>query len=169
MRAAGFESGTGLTSLLLAAVAAVLAGAQSLAAVGEWVADAPPQVLAALGIRHDPLARRFEPRDEATIRRVLEAVDADTFGAAVGAWLAGRLAARDQWPGHGHRERRALAVDGKSVRGTRHASSGGQAVHLLAVADQQAGAVLAQTRVEGKTNEITRFARCWSPWTWPGP
>ena len=38
-----------LTSLLLAAVAAVLAGARSFTAVGEWVADAPPQVLAALG------------------------------------------------------------------------------------------------------------------------
>jgi hypothetical protein len=44
-----------LTSLLLGAIAAMLAGAQSLAAVGEWVADAPPQVLAALGIRRDPL------------------------------------------------------------------------------------------------------------------
>ena len=152
-----------LTSLLLAAVAAVLAGAQSLAAVGEWVADAPPQVLAALGIRHDPLARRFEPPDEATIRRVLEAVDADTFGAAVGAWLAGRLAARDQWPGYGHRERRALAVDGKSVRGTRHASGDGQAVHLLAVADQQASAVLAQAAVDGKSNEITAFAPLLEP------
>ena len=31
-----------LTSLLLAAVAAVLAGARSFAAAGEWVADAPP-------------------------------------------------------------------------------------------------------------------------------
>jgi hypothetical protein len=36
-----------LTSLLLAAIATVLAGARSLTAVGEWVADAPPQVLAA--------------------------------------------------------------------------------------------------------------------------
>jgi hypothetical protein len=61
-----------LTSLLLAAIAAVLAGAQSLAAVGEWVADAPPQVLAGLGIRRDPLTGRFEPPDEATIRRVLD-------------------------------------------------------------------------------------------------
>jgi hypothetical protein len=98
--------------LLLAAVAAVLAGAQSLTAVGEWVADAPPQVLAALGIRRDPLARRFEPPDEATIRRVLETVDAAALDAAVGSWLAGRLAAGDP-PGHGQRARRALAVDGK--------------------------------------------------------
>ena len=34
-----------LSSLLLAAVAAVLAGARSFTAIGEWVADAPPQVL----------------------------------------------------------------------------------------------------------------------------
>ena len=47
-----------LTSLLMAAVAAVLAGAASFTAVGEWVADAPPQVLAALGVRCDPLTRR---------------------------------------------------------------------------------------------------------------
>ena len=32
--------------------------------------------------------------------------------------------------------RRAVAVDGKAVRGTRHASSDGQAVHLLAALDQ---------------------------------
>jgi len=147
-----------LTSLLLAAAAAVQAGAQSLAAIGEWVADAPPQVLAALGIRHDRLAGRFEPPDEATIRQVLETVDAAAFEAAVGSWLGGRLqAAAARRCGHSQRVRRALAVDGKAVRGTRHASSHGQAMHLLAVADQQASAVLAQAGVDGKTNEITAF------------
>jgi hypothetical protein len=58
----------------------------------------------------------------------------------VGSWLAG------QGPVHGRRGRRALAVDGKAVRGTRHASGDGQPVHLLAVIDQQVGAVLAQAR-----------------------
>jgi len=152
-----------LTSLLVAAVAAVLAGAQSLAAAGEWVADAPPQVLAALGIRRDPLTGRFQPPAEATIRRVLESVDAEALEAAVGSWLAGRLQASDQRPGRGRRARRALAVDGKALRGTRHASGGGQAVHLLAVADQQASAVLAQAAVDGKTNEITAFAPLLEP------
>jgi hypothetical protein len=93
-----------LTSLLLAAVAAVLAGAQSFTAIGEWAADAPPQVLAALGVRYDPLARRFQPPDEATIRRVLEA--------AVGSWLAARLQAGHPPPGagrgHGRAEWRTL-------------------------------------------------------------
>jgi hypothetical protein len=106
-----------LTSLLLAAVAAVLAGARSFTAVGEWVADAPPQVLAALGIRCDPLTGRFGPPDEATIRRVLETVDAAAFDAAVGSWLAGRLRAADPRPQHSRRARRALAVDGKTAPG----------------------------------------------------
>jgi predicted transposase YbfD/YdcC len=145
-----------LTSLLLTAAAAVLAGARSFTAIGEWAADAPPQVLASLGVRYDPLAGRFRPPDEATIRRVLEAVDAGALDAAVGSWLGARLRAADQRPGRDRR--RALAVDGKAVRGTRHAAAGGQAVHLLAVADQQAGAVLAQASVDAKTNEITRFA-----------
>ena len=152
-----------LTSLLLTATAAVLAGAQSFTAIGEWVADAPPHVLAALGIRRDPLADRFEPPDEATIRRVLETVDAAALDAAVGSWLAGRMQHAARRPEHGRLARRALAVDGKSVRGTRHASTGGQAVHLLAVADQQASAVLAQASVDGKTNEITTFAPLLEP------
>jgi predicted transposase YbfD/YdcC len=54
-------------------------------------------------------------------------------------------------------------VDGKAVRGTRHASSDGQAAHLLAAADQHDGAVLAQARVDGKTNEITQFAPLLEP------
>jgi hypothetical protein len=150
-----------LTSLLMAAVAAVLAGAQSFTAIGEWVADAPPHVLAVLGVRHDRLAGRFEPPDEATIRRVLETADAAAFDAAVGSWLAARLRAPGQR--QGRRARRALAVDGKAVRGTRHARSDGQAVHLLAAADQRSGAVLAQASVDGKTNEITCFAPLLEP------
>jgi predicted transposase YbfD/YdcC len=153
-----------LTSLLLASVAAVLAGARSFTAVGEWVADAPPQVLTSLGIRRDPLTGRFEPPDEATIRRVLESADAAALDAAVGSWLAVRVQAADQGQqGSGRGRRRALAVDGKSVRGTRHASSDGRATHLLAVIDQQAGAVLGQADVDGKTNEITQFAPLLEP------
>jgi DDE_Tnp_1-associated len=44
-----------LGAVLAVAVAAVLAGASSLAAIGEWASDAPCQVLAALGVRRDPL------------------------------------------------------------------------------------------------------------------
>jgi predicted transposase YbfD/YdcC len=147
-----------LTSLLLTAVAAVLAGARSFTAIGEWAADAPPWVLAALGVRYDPLAGCYQPPGEATFRRVLEALDATALEAAVGPWLAARLHACDLPPGAERPRRRAVAVDGKAVRGTRHASADGQARHLLAAADPQASVVLAQAEVDGKTNEITAFA-----------
>jgi len=120
-------------------------------------------VLAALGVRYDPLAGCFRPPDEATIRRVLEQVDAAALEDAVGSWLAARLQAGRQPPRPGQRERRAVAVDGKAVRGTRHASADGQAVHLLAAAEQRSAAVLAQARVGGKTNEITCFAPLLAP------
>jgi hypothetical protein len=63
-----------LVSVLAVAVCAVLAGAKSLAAIGEWAADAPPEVLVALGVRPDPLTGRVRPPDEATVRRVLTRV-----------------------------------------------------------------------------------------------
>jgi hypothetical protein len=54
--------------VLAVAVAAVLAGAKSLAAIGEWAADAPGPVLAALGVRRDPLRRVYQPPGQATGR-----------------------------------------------------------------------------------------------------
>jgi hypothetical protein len=90
---------------------------------------APARVLGALGVRYDPLARRFQPPGEATFRRVLESVDAAALETAVGSWPDARLrAARPP----GQPERRAVAVDGKAVRGTRHASGDGQARPALA-------------------------------------
>jgi hypothetical protein len=54
-----------------------------------------------------------------------------------------------------HPPRRAVAVDGKTLRGSGHHSR--LPVHLLAAMDHTSCAVLAQTEVYGKTNEITRF------------
>jgi DDE_Tnp_1-associated len=80
-----------LASVLAISAAAVLAGARSVAAIAEWATDAPGPVLAALGVRRDPLTRRCQVPAEATIRRVLARVDGDQFDRAVGAWLADRL------------------------------------------------------------------------------
>jgi hypothetical protein len=51
-----------LGTVLAVAVAAVLAGAKSLAAIGEWAADAPGPVVAALGVRRDPPAGQIAPQ-----------------------------------------------------------------------------------------------------------
>ncbi|WP_433499793.1 transposase family protein [Sphaerimonospora sp. CA-214678] len=83
-----------LTSLLGSAVAAALIGATSLAAIGEWIADVPESVLAALGTRYDVLRRRYEVPDESTIRHMLEGLDATAFAAATGGWLDDLATAR---------------------------------------------------------------------------
>lgn len=138
-----------LVSVLAISAAAVVGGARSLTAIGEWAADAPQDVLAELGARrHGPSGRYVAPH-EATIRRALALVDADALDTAIGSWLAGRT------QGAGSSRRRALAVDGKTVRGT--CDPQGQGVHLMAALDHATGAVLGQVDVDGKTNEITRF------------
>jgi DDE_Tnp_1-associated len=74
-----------LASVLAVSAAAVAAGARSVTAIAEWAAGAPWPVLAALGVRCDPLTRRCQVPGEATIRRVLARVDGDAVDATVGA------------------------------------------------------------------------------------
>ncbi|MEV0133548.1 ISAs1 family transposase [Dactylosporangium sp. NPDC050688] len=50
--------------------------------------------------------------------------------------------------------RRAYAADGKTLRGSGLA---GSQIHFLAAVDHHTGVVVAQTTVDSKTNEITRF------------
>jgi len=146
-----------LVGVLGVAVCAVLAGARSLAAIGEWASDAPCQVMAALGVRCDPWTGAWRPPGEATVRRVLARIDADALDAALGWWLADQQppvpttrtppATRPAWP--------AVAVDGKTLRGSGHHPN--PQVHLLAVMDHTSRAVLGQTDVDATTNEIARF------------
>jgi len=89
-----------LASVLAVSAAAVAAGARSVAAIAEWATDAPGPVLAALGVRGDPLTRRCQVPGEATIRRVLARVDGDAVDAAVGAWLATAAPAATSPPRH---------------------------------------------------------------------
>jgi len=123
----------------------VLAGARSLTAIAEWAADAPQPVRAALGARRDAPGHWAVPA-ETTIRRTLARLDADALAAAIGAWLTG-------WDRAGRR-RRALAVDGKTLRG---AKCDGRQVHLLAAMDHTSRAVLAQRQVDGAPGEVPGF------------
>jgi predicted transposase YbfD/YdcC len=146
-----------LGTVLAVAVAAVLAGARSLAAIGEWAADAPGPVLAALGARRDPLRRVWRPPAEATVRRVLARVDPDALDQVIGQWLADQQPPQPatQLPPPTRAWRRAVAVDGKTLRGSGHHQAA--PVHLLAVMDHTTRAVLGQTNVDATTNEITQF------------
>jgi len=141
----------GLVVVLTAAVCAVAAGARSLVAVAEWVADLPDDVAAVIGVD------RRQP-SESTLRRLLANLDADRFDTVIGGFVqrrAGRAPAGRP---------RVLAVDGKTLRGSRHVEGTGTDVagrHLLAVIDQRSRVVLGQTAVdatvEGKSSEIHQF------------
>ena len=132
-----------LTVVVTAAVCAVVAGYRSYTAIAEWIADVPDATVLAVGIAPD---RR---PSETMIRRLLQALDPDLLTAAIGVWLAGRASVGTP------AGRRAIAVDGKSLRGSRAADTAAQ--HVLAACDQDTKTVLASTGVDGKTNEITRF------------
>ena len=136
-----------LVVVLALAACAVLAGATSLLAVGEWIADAPGYVLEQVGAVPDPLLPRRVLPAETTVRRLLARIDGDALDRAVGRWLADR---RPKKTGL-----RGLAVDGKSLRGAARAN--GRKIHLLAALEHATGLVLAQLDVGEKTNEITCF------------
>ncbi|MFE6932935.1 transposase family protein [Streptomyces sp. NPDC057699] len=57
-----------LSALLAATAAAVLAGARSLAAIAEWITDAPRWVVRALGFIPDPLTGQVVAPHPATVR-----------------------------------------------------------------------------------------------------
>jgi predicted transposase YbfD/YdcC len=130
-----------LAVILGLALCAVLAGARSFTAIGEWAADADQATRDALGVTGVVPC-------ESTFRRTLQAMDADALDEAAGGWAQQRTA-----PAAG--TRRAVAVDGKILRGSGVADGPGR--HLLAALDHEYGVVLGQADVEAKTNEIPMF------------
>jgi hypothetical protein len=131
-----------LVAILAMAAAAVLTGARSMTAIAEWAADAPQPVREALGARRDAPAHWVVPC-EATIRRTLARLDPEALAGVIGAWLADR--------DHPGQRRRAVAVDGKTLRGARR---GGRQVHLLAAMEHTTRRVLAQREVDGAPGEV---------------
>jgi predicted transposase YbfD/YdcC len=135
----------GLQSVLLLALQAVMAGASSWVAIAQWAASAP-----------QALAVCAAPPSAATFRRVLAAVDITALEAALTRWATGRRAALAATrPGQTRAEQRTvLAVDGKTLRGSR-AATGGQ-TKLVSVYDHASGLVLTQAAV-ADGDEIAAF------------
>ncbi|MEV3915083.1 ISAs1 family transposase, partial [Streptomyces canus] len=127
---------------------AVLAGATTLAAIARHAAYLPDEVRHRLGLRAALRATTFG--------RLLACLDGDAVDAAVGAWLAGHCSRPDQDEGLC-----AIAVDGKSLRGSRTAAT--KAVHLLAAVTHGERATLNQRQVAGKKGEISEFKPLLAP------
>ncbi|MEV7189702.1 transposase family protein [Kitasatospora sp. NPDC093102] len=102
-------------AVLLVAASAVVAGARSYAAIGQWSANAPQQALARLGARvAGALGVRIAP-SAATIRRVVNLVFPGGLAGLTGADPGGAD---------------SVAMDGKAARGSRLGQT--PAAHLLA-------------------------------------
>lgn len=127
-----------LPALLGLACAAVLCGYRSYSAMAEWARNYDPELLRALGFT------RATAPCAATFFLVFRALDRAAFEQVLGRWAAEVLAER--MPGD------ALALDGKTLRGSR--KQGAPGTHLLSVVSQTLGLTVAQTAVDAKTNEI---------------
>jgi len=151
-----------LAVVLAYAVAAVLAGADSVTAISEWAAEAPEEVLAALGARWDRRGRRRVAPSPATFRRILKRVDATAVAAAFGTWLAGQLATVSA-----DLDGLVIALDGKTMRGARTAEE--KAPHLLAAMICGARIVIAQRDVDQKQTRSPRSSLYCPMWTYAVP
>lgn len=127
-------------TLLLVICAALVSGQQTGAAIAQWVADhaAEWQAWAPTTAGRVPSA--------ATVRRALRLVDVGQLEQALGDWVTAHLG--EEPP---PRRLRALALDGKAVRG---AQTHGATVHLVSVVTHTPALTLAQCAVAAKSNEI---------------
>jgi predicted transposase YbfD/YdcC len=139
-----------LVFVLACAVVATLAGATNYRQLASQVADLPQSLLAELGARWNWFQRRFAWPSEATLRRVLQRIDAAELDRLVGAWLYAR-AWRD---GDGLL---VIAVDGKVLRGAW--TQVNDQVTLFSAMIHGHAVTIAQIRVPDGTNEITQVSQ----------
>lgn len=125
-----------LASVLTIAVGAVMAGAQSFTAIGEWAGDLTDDQLTSVGLQSAP--------EESGLRKLCARINATALEKSVAAFIYTRtrvLAGRS-----------IIAIDGKTVRGAR--TQAARAPHLLAAVEHDHGIVYGQSAVDATTNEI---------------
>lgn len=120
-----------ISEVLAVVVCAVVAGSRSFTMVAEWAAHAA-------AIRPVTVSGRVPSL--ATIHRLCTLVDAEALDTALTGWTRQKC------------HPKAIAIDGKEVRGAKHAD--GRRVFLMAALDHDTGCVLGQELVGAKTNEI---------------
>jgi hypothetical protein len=124
-----------LLAILNLTAVALLAGMKSLEAIAQFGRDHGPELAEVLGFTHWPTPCK------ATLSNVFRRLDIATYENALSAWL------RQRCPDLGD----TMALDGKTLRGS--ASYQVPGVHLLSAYAPQVAAVVAQIRVDAKTNE----------------
>lgn len=128
-----------LLDIVVIALCAVIAGAESwddIALFGQTKAAWLSQLLA--------LPNGIPAHD--TFNRVFAALDPEQFRAGFQSWIQ---AVAEVLP------TQVIAVDGKTVRGSQERSRGKSAIHMVSAWATQSQLILAQVKVDEKSNEIT--------------
>jgi len=134
-----------LVAMLAMACAAMLCGYRSYSAIAEWGRNYDRALVEALGFTRHPTPCA------ATFFLVFRALDRTRFEAVLGAWAEGVLTASGT-PDQAD----ALALDGKTLRGSR--KQGAPGTHLLSAVSHRLGLTAGQVAVDDKTNEIGAVA-----------
>jgi|SRR5579871_4238572 len=125
-----------LSAVLSLAVLAMLTGCKSYTAIVQFGRDHGAPLAHALGFR------RGKTPAKSTFSTLFRILDIAAFEAILTAWIAARLPEADPL---------LVALDGKTARGSKDGEVPGQ--HLVAAYAPKVQAVLAQIRVDAKTNE----------------
>ena len=133
-----------MLSVLAVSVCAVMSGARNFAALADWAQACTQKTRSRLECRFKD--GRYMPPSEPTIRRMLRDIDADALDRAVNAWLLTQSPLE---------EGRAVAVDGKTLRGARNKD--GKQVHLISAILHREKVVIAQDVTQEKSNAIPAF------------
>ena len=138
--------------LAVMVIALATPGFASLVGAAALAASWPRSVLLRLGARPHPLTGVVRAPAEATIRRMVAALEPDALQGVLDTWTA-RLRREGGYDrGDQGGDLVAIAIDGKAVRGAKN--EGEVAPHLVAAVTHQRAMVLTQTQVAAKTNEI---------------
>ena len=167
-----------LAGILLVCVAAMLSGCHNPTEIAEWAKTLDDDLLARLHARRSPTTGALVAPSLSTIQRVLWAVERDQLDQVVADVMASQLDLRRKQVDAATVEPeqttsddddddppavplRAIAVDGKSLRGA--VQNDGRPVHLLAALTHTERVVVAQAEVDHKENEIVAFRPMLAP------
>lgn len=134
-----------LSSVVVIALVAVLAGASGPTMIAEWAALKEDVLTSVLSLPHGVPCKDC-------IRRVLMAIRPEAFQACFAAWLR---SLRDEAAAETGVERPTLAIDGKTLRRSHDRKTGLGALHSVSVWASEYGLSLGQVACDEKSNEIT--------------
>jgi predicted transposase YbfD/YdcC len=132
-----------LPAILSLACCAMLCGSRSYSAMADWGRNYGTPIANALGFTHTPPCA-------ATLFTIFGRLDREAFEAKLGAW-ADSVVVHTPAPAAAPEE--AIAVDGKTLRGSK--KQGAPGTHVLSALSHRLGLTLTHQAVDAKTNEIT--------------